>query len=152
MDPNRGGPAVIRIDDPQGGSEGYTFDITWNGVAPTGPPPGFGPDRDRDRDRDGDRPPPPDRGRDFGRPFEAREAVRACEQAAIDQATNRFHPQTVVIRESRVDDGPGRNDWVVGTLEVRRGRDLDAYRFSCSVDFRGRQIRSVDLDPARPRR
>jgi len=26
-----GGPAVIRIDDPKGGSEGYTFDITWSG-------------------------------------------------------------------------------------------------------------------------
>jgi hypothetical protein len=26
-----GGPAVIRIDDPKGGSEGYTFDISWSG-------------------------------------------------------------------------------------------------------------------------
>jgi hypothetical protein len=26
-----GGPAVVRIDDPKGGSEGYTFDITWGG-------------------------------------------------------------------------------------------------------------------------
>ncbi len=26
-----GGPAVIRIDDPKGGSEGYTFDIFWSG-------------------------------------------------------------------------------------------------------------------------
>ena len=30
-DPRNGGAAVIRIEDPQGGSEGYTFDITWGG-------------------------------------------------------------------------------------------------------------------------
>ena len=28
-----GGPAVIRIDDPKSGSEGYTFDIFWSGGA-----------------------------------------------------------------------------------------------------------------------
>jgi len=56
--PERGGPAVIRIEDPQGGSEGYTFDIFWQvgggyrpepsaQVAPPPPP--------AERDRDGDR-------------------------------------------------------------------------------------------------
>src|SRR4051812_19846478 len=30
-DPRGGSPAVIRIEDPQGGREGYTFDITWGG-------------------------------------------------------------------------------------------------------------------------
>jgi hypothetical protein len=32
-EPGRGGPAVIRIEDPQGGREGYTFDIFWRGGA-----------------------------------------------------------------------------------------------------------------------
>jgi hypothetical protein len=45
-DPRNGGSAVIRIDDPDGGSEGYTFDITWAGVGN----PGRG-DFDRDRNR-----------------------------------------------------------------------------------------------------
>jgi hypothetical protein len=55
--PEGGGPAVIRIEDPPSGSEGYTFDIFWQmggGPPPTAqiaPPP---PDR-RDGDRDGDR-------------------------------------------------------------------------------------------------
>lgn len=30
-EPGRGGPAVIRIEDPKGGREGYTFDIEWRG-------------------------------------------------------------------------------------------------------------------------
>jgi len=62
------GVAVVRIEDPQGGSEGYTFDIEWragsgNGYRPDGPgrpidPPRIDPDRPRDdggfrSDRDG---------------------------------------------------------------------------------------------------
>lgn len=46
-DPRNGGPAIVRIDDPQGGSEGYTFRIHWGGQGPIvsrepvpGPPPG----------------------------------------------------------------------------------------------------------------
>jgi hypothetical protein len=30
-DPSNGGVAVVRIQDPKGGREGYTFDITWRG-------------------------------------------------------------------------------------------------------------------------
>ena len=39
--PERGGPAVIHIEDPPSGSEGYTFDIFWQvgGYAPPPPPP-----------------------------------------------------------------------------------------------------------------
>jgi hypothetical protein len=43
-DPRNGGVAVVRIEDPQGGSEGYTFDLIWSGG---GVPPGRGDDRDR---------------------------------------------------------------------------------------------------------
>jgi hypothetical protein len=32
-EPGRGGPAVIRIEDPKGGREGYTFDVEWLGDA-----------------------------------------------------------------------------------------------------------------------
>jgi hypothetical protein len=51
-DPRNGGAAVIRIDDPDNGSEGYTFDIFWAGMAPP-PGPQRGPGFDRDRDRGG---------------------------------------------------------------------------------------------------
>src|SRR5581483_9588799 len=37
-DPRSGGSAVVRIEDPDNGTEGYTFDIRWGGGA--GPEPG----------------------------------------------------------------------------------------------------------------
>lgn len=51
-EPGRGGPAVIRIEDRQGGREGYTFDIEWRGDA-GGNWDDRGPRRDRDEDRRG---------------------------------------------------------------------------------------------------
>jgi len=59
--PERGGPAVIHIEDPPSGSEGYTFDIFWQmggGPPPSeqmAPPPPERRDDDRPRDRDDDR-------------------------------------------------------------------------------------------------
>jgi len=52
--PQGGGPAVVRIDDPQSGSEGYTFDITWlmGGYSASPPPPT---ERYEEGDRDKDR-------------------------------------------------------------------------------------------------
>jgi hypothetical protein len=43
--PQGGGPAVIRIEDPQSGSEGYTFDVMWQTGGYNGPGyngPGYG--------------------------------------------------------------------------------------------------------------
>ncbi len=143
-DPGNGGPAVVRIDDPDNGSEGYTFDITWQGAG-GGPPqrgfigPGFGGgDRDRDRDRDRDNRPR----------MQADDAIRVCEDAIIDQAMDRLHAP-IVIRRSAIDDQPGRGDWVVGVFEVRRERDRDRFRFQCSVDFYQGRIRSADFQPDR---
>jgi hypothetical protein len=63
-DPRNGGPVVVRIEDPQGGSEGYTFDIMWRGEGGGGgfnpaprPDPGYRQDRGAEprRDYNGDR-------------------------------------------------------------------------------------------------
>ena len=37
--PQGGGPAVVRIEDPQSGSEGYTFDVMWQSGGYAAPPP-----------------------------------------------------------------------------------------------------------------
>jgi hypothetical protein len=60
-DPRNGGVAGVRIEDPQNGSEGYTFDIFWNAG---GSYPARQDDRYRRDDRDGDRDQRFDRDRD----------------------------------------------------------------------------------------
>lgn len=57
-EPRSGGPAVVRIEDPQGGSEGYTFDVMWRGEGGGGfNDPGYRPEHGQEprRDYDGDR-------------------------------------------------------------------------------------------------
>ncbi|MGH9810886.1 MAG: hypothetical protein ACRD9W_27170, partial [Terriglobia bacterium] len=139
-DPRNGGSAVVRIDDPKGGSEGYTFDLEWSYGGGVAPPP-----LTRDDGRRND-----DRGR--SRRFTADEAVRVCQNAVSDQARDRFRGSTVVFRRTAIDDNPGRNDWVIGTLEVqpRRG-PTDVYRFSCSVNFDSGRVRTASIDRDRIR-
>src|SRR5579872_1439113 len=50
-DPRNGGAAVVRIEDRDGGSEGYTFDLIWTGSGYNGP--GASPQRQAPAARDG---------------------------------------------------------------------------------------------------
>ena len=133
-DPRSGGAAVVRIEDRDGGAEGYTFDLIWTG-GPGGYPPreaspgdrgGFGGDRNR----------PPSR-------FTAEQAIRVCQDDVRQRALDRFGRSEIVFRKTNIDDNPGRNDWVIGTIEVRRGRRSDLFRFSCSVNFENGRVRSA---------
>ena len=70
-DPHNGGVAVVRIEDPENGSEGYTFDLTWSGAGYPGgqvapPYPGGQPGADRRDDRNPENRDDRDRG-DYGR-------------------------------------------------------------------------------------
>ena len=136
-DPRGGGPAVVRIEDPQSGREGYTFDLIWHEGG------GYFPDGPRDRF--------PDRRED--RRFSVDRAVDLCRDAVRDQAYRRLGARDVNFRRINLDDNPGRRDWVVGTFEIPRGRrDRDLFQFACSVDFDSGRIRSVQIDPVRDRR
>ena len=146
-DPRRGGSIVVRIDDPDNGSEGYTFDIFWQGGGGfqggpgpgPGPGPGFGgPDRGgRDRDRGY-------RGR-----TSVDDAVRICQDSVRAQANDRLRGARIDFRNTTIDDKPGRQDWVIGAFEARRGQGrLDVYNFSCSVDFQSGRVRSADFQRA----
>lgn len=149
-DPRNGGAAVVHIEDPKSGSEGYTFDLIWEGGAgyPGGYPPQGGPgyppqvERDRGYDRGYDR----DRGRDYGRRISTERAVQICQDAVRQQAADRFRTPNVIIRDTRLDDNPGRNDWVIGMLEVRRYNREERLRFSCSVDFENGRVRTAQID------
>lgn len=141
-DPRNGGPAVVRIEDPPGGSEGYTFDLIWRtGGAFAPEPPHDAPFVSGDRgDRD-------DRGDHDRRRFSAEQAVQVCRDEVRRQAEERFRTPDINFRRVNMDDGPGRNDWVVGTFDVhgRPGRE-DVFQFSCSVDFDSGRVRSANID------
>jgi hypothetical protein len=125
-DPSRGGAAVVRIEDSQGGAEGYTFDLFWSGGAYTSGPPYGG------------------RYPQYGdRPVSSNSrAIQNC-QTAVEDRMRRQGNSRVQFDSINVDDRPGRNDWVVGT--VRNGRG-DAFNFSCSVNIGNGSVRSVDVN------
>ncbi len=159
-DPSSGGRAVVRIQDRDGGAEGYTFDLEWSGgggypgggyqgggnqgggYQGGGNQGGYGRDGDRDRDRDYN-----NRGRD--RRWTTEEAVRGCQDAVSQQAAERYGARNVEFRRTILDDNPGRRDVVVGAFSVRRRMGEQVYRFSCSVNFDTGRIRSADIEAPR---
>jgi hypothetical protein len=124
-DPRNGGSAVVRIEDPQGGSEGYTFDLFWGGGYSGGPGGPVGPGNP---------------GRPGGR-WGRDEAIRGCQDAVRQEASQRFRGR-IEFLDGRIDDNPGRNDWVVGRLSTREGQ----MQYSCSVDFQTGRVRSASID------
>jgi hypothetical protein len=143
-EPRNGSPAVIEIEDPENGSEGYTFDITWGGQG-----------GDRQGNYTQDRGPqgyPPNAGPDYGRQgrgnFSTDQAVAVCQDNIRRQASDRFRTNDIRFRQTSIDDNPGRRDWVIGTVEIRGNRQPDQLmRFSCSVDFQSGRVRSATIDP-----
>ena len=134
--PQDGGATVVRIQDPEGGAGGYTFDLTW-GRGDRGNPnvQGRG-GMDGGRDQRG------------GQRFTTEQAVRVCQDAVQQQAFDRFHIGNIAFRRTALDDNPGRQDWVTGMFDIRRGYDRDeTYNFSCSVNFETGQVRSAQIDP-----
>jgi hypothetical protein len=217
-DPANGGVAIVQIEDPNGGREGYTFDVMWDARGnaggnnggnaggnrgdnnggngqynPNTRPPIVGnpPGRDNNqypagagnnqypgradnnqypgradnnqypgradnnRNGSGDQYRPDYRNsgyyRRYGHGFAVEEAVRVCKEAVARQATRRFRSSEMHFLRTDIDDNPGRQDWVVGSMDVHRGPRDEQYGFSCSVNFDTGQVRSADLD-ARPTR
>ena len=125
------GSAVIRIDDRKRGRAAYTFDIQWRGfgrghnwpsVPPTFPPshyPGSGGD--------------PTAG-----------SIQLCHDAVTNRL-NRDGYRYVAFERTIPDRNPGRNDWIIGLVNGRRGFEVTRFSFSCSVDFWSGRIRSLDM-------
>ncbi|MBI4903149.1 MAG: hypothetical protein HY820_05900 [Acidobacteria bacterium] len=126
---NRGW-AVVRLDDPKGGREGYTFDLEWRGGGSYGGPgrgPGYGSGPSG----------PPSR-------FTAEKAIAIC-QEAVSQKLDRDGYRGIRFDRVIPDNNPGRNDWIIGSVDARRRGDTDRFSFSCSVDFSSGRVRSVDV-------
>jgi hypothetical protein len=125
--PQNGGVAVVRLQDPDGGPDNYAFDLSWGDRQPNIPPP-----------------PPPVRG---GTRYTTEQAIRVCQDAIRQQAFDRFRGANIAFRRTALDNNPGRQDWVTGLFDVRRGYDRDeTYNFSCSVNFDTGAVRSAQID------
>ena len=159
-DPRNGGTAVIEIDDKDGGSEGYTFDLTWDNSG-QGYIQNYGGNNQQNRDsypnsgngqyRQGnDQYRPNYRDSDYYRRynhgFTTAEATRVCQENVYAQAARRFRGAEMHFHDTNFDDQAGRQDWVTGTLDVHRNNREERYGFACSVDFQAGQVRSADLD------
>jgi hypothetical protein len=126
-----GGRAVIQINDPQGGRAVYTFDLRWQSAAGGGWMPGP--------------PPPMGHGPGHGEDgFPMARAIRACQDSVTDRL-NQDGYRYVAFDRTIPDNGPGRNDWVIGRVSGRRWFETERFSFSCSVDFSSGTVRSVDL-------
>ena len=75
------------------------------------------------------------------------EAFDVCRRSIRDQAADRFRTPNIDIQNVRIDDNPGRRDWITGDLVIRgRFRRQSVYGFSCSVNFDTGVVRSSHLD------
>jgi hypothetical protein len=131
--PRNGGPAVIRIDDPKSGAQTYRVQLLWSALdAGVYQQPGYGGYRDDDRNRRGN--------------YAPQQAIQFCRDAVRQQAISRFGTNDVNFRRIDVDNDPGRRDWVVGVIDVGRGRRGAQYPFSCSVNLENGHVRSAQIE------
>jgi len=145
---NNGGTALVEISDSDNGSEGYTFDLFWGnqpavtgGFRNDGPGRGSGPANRPDERGFGGGQGPRDRR------MSANEAMDICQRSIKDQAASQFRTPNITLQNVSVDNNPGRNDWILGEVAVRRrfGRP-NIYRFTCSVNFDTGNVRSTHID------
>jgi hypothetical protein len=145
QDPARGGVAVVRIEDPENGAEGYTFDLIWKntggnytGVYPPYPE-SESVDRDRERDREFDR---------SAQWYNSDDAIRDCESAVRRRMFDQTGSDNIDFR--RIEFDADARSSITGVV-VSRDRNVHPgrYRFACSVDYDRRYVRGVDLDPER---
>jgi hypothetical protein len=145
-DPGRNGAAVVRIDDPKGGREGYTFDLEWSGGSDDG---GFGRyGRNDDYRRNDDRRRNQDFGRDDGFGNNGRmsrgDAVRACREAITDRISRDGYGR-VNILSADVDDNRGRNDAVIGRATAQGRGSVVNFDFVCEMNLNNGRVRNVQL-------
>ncbi|WP_321473585.1 hypothetical protein [uncultured Paludibaculum sp.] len=172
QDPRQnGGRIVFRIDDPDGGREGYTVDLEWRGSSEgqwsnqdtrgwMGPN-ARGGNAARDERRRDDRRDPGvsvqiggDGVNRDGRYYNENgrwnesgtaEAIRMC-QAEVAERIARDGFRNIAFRNVAPDNNPGRNDFVNGRATAQQGRRGNAnFQFSCSVNLANGQVRSAEV-------
>jgi hypothetical protein len=70
--------------------------------------------------------------------------MNSCQRAVEDNIQYKGY-QHVDILSIRVDDRPGRSDAIMGTARADIRYRSDSFDFTCSVDLRDGDVRSVDV-------
>ncbi len=138
VDPAQGGVAVVRIEDGDGGSEGYTFDVEWQGGSSGGPFDigAFGQGQ-AGQGQVG-------QGQVGG--MTSADGVAVCQQEILRQATQRFSSSDVYFRRTQVENNRGNQNRVRGTIDVNRGPNRERYRFNCVVNLANGRVRTAQID------
>ncbi len=129
---NNRGVTVVRIDDPKGGREGYTFDVEWNNSASNS---SFGSDRYRRNYPDNE-----------GGRYAASGDVGACEDAVREQASRQYGFGDIRFYNTGSANNERGRDFVSGTFDGQRGSRLEQYTYTCTLNNNGR-VRSVNIRP-----
>ena len=139
---NNNGIAVIRIDDPKSGSEGYTFDIEWSGASGGAPTDGF-----QNGSFRGGSGAPNAPGRRMGRRMSAEQAIDLCRSEIRARAERDYNFRNIDITAAAIDTGTSRGDRVTGTFNDRAGnsRRVGGYRFNCSIDSNTGQVATAEI-------
>ena len=112
---NNNGMAVIRIDDPKSGSEGYTFDIEWSGASGGTPTQGFQTDVNNPATRMNNPSGTPGGyfpGRRSNRAISAERAIDLCRTEVRTRAERDYNIRNIDITAAAVDATAGRSDWI----------------------------------------
>ena len=147
---NNNGMAVIRIDDPKSGSEGYTFDIEWSGASGGTPTQGFQTDVNNPATRMNNPAGTPGGyfpGRRSNRAISAERAIDLCRTEVRTRAERDYNIRNIDITAAAVDATAGRSDWITGNFSDRTGnfRRAGGYRFNCAVDYNSGQVRNIEI-------
>ena len=120
------GAAVVTIQDPSGGAEGYTFDLVWRGGS-------LNPSATGQRWGGMNRRGSPDA------------AVRACQNAVRERARRQYGLRDIDFGDFNTGGNLGRGGTIAGFFVARRGDYRDTYDFSCAVDQADGRVRQVDI-------
>jgi hypothetical protein len=122
---NNNGVAVVHIDDRSSGANIYRFSLTWNGEGPSAAT----------------------AVRPETRRIGADQALEVCQEAIRRQAVNSYGASRIVFLRTSTDNTPGRSDWVIGMLQMRRPDGTEERRrFSCSLNLQSGEVRSSNIE------
>ncbi len=147
---NNNSIAVIRIEDPSGGSEGYTFTIEWSGASGGAPTDGFatigGYPTTSTSSTAGTGGILSSR-RGATRTISAERALDLCRAEVHTRGERDYGLRNLDITAVGVDTSQGRRNWITGTFTDSSGTFLrgSGYRFNCSMDYSSGQVGAVEI-------